>query len=111
MSRHDLFAFSKQFNVTVGWDRPMNTFFAQVEDLKVSDDDGDPIIVWVGTSHSEFLRPEDLQPHIAAYATIPEETLVVLRADRTATLDRGNSQLQREIRRLTEGDKNSSEEE
>jgi len=104
MSRHELEPFAKRYEVTVGWDRPLNTFFAQVKDLQLTDEEDDPVIVWVGTSYSEIPRPEDLQAHIAAFATISNAIMGALRSDRARTLDRGNSPLQRVIRGITERD-------
>ncbi|MDR3483573.1 MAG: hypothetical protein P4M05_01490 [Bradyrhizobium sp.] len=103
MSRHTIVSFSDRFEVMIGWDRPLNSFFAQVQDLQIADGEQDPIVVWVGTSHSEIPRPEDLQPHITGFAVIPVEILDALRADRNATLDRGNTKLQRELREIAEG--------
>jgi hypothetical protein len=104
MSRHELEPFAKRYEVTVGWDRPLNTFFAQVKDLQVTDEEDDPVIVWVGTSYSEIPRPEDLQFHIAEFATISNATMEALRSDRARTLDKGNLPLQRVIRGITERD-------
>jgi hypothetical protein len=103
MSRHTIVSFSNRFEVTIGWDRPLNSFFAQVQDLKIADGEQDPIVVWVGASYSEIPRPEDLQAHIAGFAVIPVEMLDALRADRSAALDRGNTKLQRELREIMEG--------
>jgi hypothetical protein len=101
MSRHEIEPFAKRFEVTVGWDRPMNTFFAQVEDRELTDEDSDPVIVWVGTSHSEILQPEALQHHIARFVTIPQEIIDTLHADRSATMDRRDSTLQQAMKILT----------
>jgi hypothetical protein len=101
MSRHKIEPFAKRFEVTVGWDRPMNTFFAQVEDREVTDEDSDPVIVWVGTSHSEILRPEALQHHVAKFVTISQEMIDTLHADRAATMDRSDSTLQHAMKILT----------
>jgi hypothetical protein len=103
MSRHTIVSFSDCFEVTIGWDRPLNSFFAQVQYLKIADGEQDPVVVWVGASYSEIPRPEDLQAHIAGFAVIPVEMLDALRADRNATLDRGNTKLQRELREIVEG--------
>ena len=63
MSRHDLISFSKRFDIIVGWDPPMRTYFAQVEDLELARrGEDDTVVVWVGSSYSEILRPEDLRP-------------------------------------------------
>jgi len=112
MSRHDLIPFSKQYDVTVGWDPPMETFFAQVEDLILArQGNDDAILVWVGTSFREILRPEDLAVHVARYATLTDEDLAILRADRAATLDQGGSALQRLMRTLSRSGEDIREEE
>jgi hypothetical protein len=112
MSRHDLIAFSKQYDVIVGWDPPMETFFAQVEDLILARrDDDNALVVWVGTSYREIIRPEDLAVHVARYAILTDEDLAILRADRAATLDRGGSALQRLMRMLTSNGGHTREEE
>ena len=104
MTRYSIDPFSGRFEITIGWDRPLNSFFAQVHDLEVSDDDeGDPVVVWVGATHSEILTPEALQLHIARYGTIPDEIMQTLRADRVATLDTGDTRLQRAMRGIAEG--------
>jgi len=111
MSRHDLIPFSKNYDVTVGWDPPLETFFAQVEDLLLArQDDDDAMVVWVGTSYREILRPEDLAVHVAQYAALTDVDLAILRADRAATLDRGGSALQRLMRTLTSSGEDINEE-
>jgi hypothetical protein len=107
MSRHVIPALSDRFSVTVGWDRPMNSYFAQVEDLEIDSDTSDPMLVWVGTSHSEIPHPEALQRHIARYAAIPDGMLETLRADRAATLDRGDTRLQRDMQIFVERSENT----
>jgi hypothetical protein len=101
MSRHMISSSSPRFEIIVGWDRPLNSYFAQVRDLKAVDED-DALVVWVGASFSEIETPEALQPHISRYAIIPREILAVLRADRAATLDKGDSDLQRDMRIILE---------
>ena len=109
MSRHTIECFSARFQLVVGWDRPLGSFFAQVEDLEFCDEDDDRIRVWVGASYAEIPTPEALQPHIAQYAIISDDMLAALRADRAATLDRGNTQLQRMMRRIAERNETEGE--
>ena len=104
MTRYSVDPFSGRFEITIGWDRPLNTYFAQVHDLEVSDDDeGDPVVVWVGATHSEILTPEALQLHIASYGSIPDDIVQTLRADRVTTLDIGDTRLQRAMKGIAEG--------
>lgn len=49
--------------VTIGWDRPFDTFFAQV-----NEPDGDDPIVWLGTKSSEFVTPDVLIEAISPFA-------------------------------------------
>jgi hypothetical protein len=66
-------------------------------------------VVWVGASFAEIPTPEDLQLHIAQYAIISDEMLATLRADRAATLDKGDTQLQRMMRRIAERNETEGE--
>ena len=68
MSRHDIPAKRPGFTVVVGWDNPMSTFFAQVEDKTAGEDD-DPVVLWLGGRHHEVLRPEDLVAPLAPMPT------------------------------------------
>lgn len=87
------------FAVVVGWDNPLMTFFAQVRRTR-----GDKLVLWIGTSTGEFLKAEDLVVPLAPYTDLDAPLLAQLRADRAADADRGPTQLQRQLRRLT-GDK------
>lgn len=49
--------------VTIGWDRAMGTFFAQVFER-----DGDKPIIWLGRKAQEITSPEELINVIAPYA-------------------------------------------
>jgi hypothetical protein len=40
-------------SLTVGWDRPLDTFFAQVMDSSIPEDD-DRVIVWLGAMQPYF---------------------------------------------------------
>ena len=52
MSRRQLKA-REGFEVFVGWDPPLRTFFAQVYDLSIEDED-EQLLVWLGTSFREL---------------------------------------------------------
>ena len=94
-SRNTIAARKPGLDVVVGWDNPMRTFFAQVDRQQEDDDSRDPIILWLGSSPREVLRPEDLVAPLAQYAELTDADLEELRADRAADLDRGPSPLQR----------------
>ena len=63
----------------------------------MTDDEEDPVVVWVGTDHSEIQHPGDLQHHVARYAAMTQDMLATLHADRIATL----RQAERKIRRYS----------
>ena len=64
MSRHEVTAKDPSHCVTVGWDNPMQTFFAQVERQR------DPILLWLGTGHAQHITPYDLVPLLEPYALL-----------------------------------------
>ena len=97
MSRRAISARTPDLTVVVGWDNPLGTFFAQVTRALDAEDDGDPIILWIGGDFGEVQRAEDLVAPIAAYAVLTPEMVEQLHADRAACADRGPSPLQREM--------------
>ena len=82
MSRYTIPAFDPNFQIVIGWDRPMRTFFAQVLDATKQPGDEGFARVWAGGTFDEIQSPEALRPLIAAYGDITDEMLAVLRADR-----------------------------
>lgn len=68
MSRHMIDAIDPKQSVTVGWDRPLQNYFAQVHDA-----DGD-IVHWVlGEPTAELMAAE-----VAPYATVSPELIETL---------------------------------
>ena len=53
--------------VTVGWDRPLQTFFAQVERPGCDSDD---LVLWLGTRYREHTRPETMAAALSPYADL-----------------------------------------
>jgi len=100
MSRHTVTALTDGISVTVGWDNPLSTYFAQVNREPDTEDDSDPIVFWIGGQFGEVQKAEDLVAPLAPYATLTTEMVGQLRADRAACLDRGPSTVQREMRNL-----------
>jgi hypothetical protein len=82
MSRHTLLARDDCFTVVVGWDGPLQTFFAQAcRDIGQDDDD---VLLWLGGTPDEVQDPEDLLEPLRPYAILPDDTIQQLRADRAA---------------------------
>ena len=96
MSRHTIPSPIPNITVTVGWDRPLQTYFAQVTRDHTATDQ-DTVLLWIGGSRGEITRVEDLIAPLAPYAELNLEHITQLRADRAAQLDRGPSTLQREM--------------
>ena len=40
------------------------------------------MLLWIGCTHGEILKPEDLIKPLAPYATLSADTIAALRADR-----------------------------
>jgi hypothetical protein len=85
MSRHNIPAFDKRYEIVVGWDWPMRTYFAQVHDNETIDDENG-VPVWIGTSFDEILTPEELAEPLAAYGALTDHVIAILHADRGVAL-------------------------
>ena len=88
MSRYDLKpkAGSGACRVVVGWDRPLQTFFAQV--FTPTDDEpkeSEPTI-WLGTEPGELPTPEAAFAVVVPYAEVPATLAGQLDADMRATI-------------------------
>ena len=82
MSRYTIRSFDPRFEIVVGWDWPMRTYFAQVLNNENPEDGGNYARVWIGTSFDEIQTPEEMRPLIAAYGNIPDDIIQALRDDR-----------------------------
>lgn len=63
MSRHVVVQEEKNRKFVYGWDQHLMSFFLQVRDLTIPEDDEeerDPIIVWLGGAGSIMYEVEDL---------------------------------------------------
>ena len=96
-SRRDIPSRETGITVTVGWDNPLMTFFAQVARIQDDDDLRDPILLWLGGGPGEITRPEALAAPLAPYTALTQEHTDQFRADRGADADRGPSPLQRAL--------------
>lgn len=89
MSRHHLEPRPEAPNIlraAVGWDRPLQTFFAQVfTRAEPGDEDGD-IFLWVGTEPGELPTAEAALALLAPYVIIPDDLAGRLTAEMTATI-------------------------
>lgn len=102
MSRHDLEAKPGSEGVvraTIGWDRPLQTFFAQVffttEDEPVEGE----ALIWLGTEPGEFLTAEAAIAIVAPHAIVPADLADQLTADMRATAGVADGQHQAAAKR------------
>jgi len=65
-------------HAVVGWDRPLETFFAQVFTKASPEEDA---IVWVGTDYREIRTPEAAIAAVDQYAIVPEDIRAKLLSD------------------------------
>lgn len=82
MSRHQLRPRDPGHKVIVGWDPPLETYFAQVIDRKkeVAGED-EKFVLWIGCSHREITDLDGLRQRIKRYAYISSETATALYGD------------------------------
>jgi hypothetical protein len=82
MSRHSIPTLHPHHDVVVGWDPPLRTFFAQVFDRNIEDED-DQIVMWVGADPGVFIdEPETIRAAVRQYAVIYPAMMTLLRADK-----------------------------
>ena len=82
MSRYSIPALSKTHEITVGWDPPLSTFFANVEDLTITDETADPYIFQVGQCLEAITEVMALVVKLQPYAIVPVEVIVRLQEDK-----------------------------
>lgn len=82
MSRHTISAREPHHVAVVGWDQPLRTFFAQVEDKRIDKGQGDAVVLWAGASRPWIDEPEMLRAPLAPFAELSDEMAATLRADR-----------------------------
>lgn len=95
MSRYEITGDDPNMRITVGWDRPLSTYFAQVISPEADEESEDYILLWIGCRPYEIATPEALIKPLARYVTPSETILQCLRADRILDLDRGPTATQR----------------
>lgn len=84
MSRHEIEAFDPLNTVIVGWDPPLQTFFAQVKSsLLEKTDPDDPFVLWVGCFHGELYDVDGLVDALRPFAKVEADIREALLADRS----------------------------
>lgn len=71
-----------QWEITVGWDHPLQTFFVQVRRLGGKDGStADPLVLWVGTEPKALLTVESVRQSLRRYVAVPREIAAALQRD------------------------------
>ena len=83
MSRYSIPAQQPGLTVTVGWDNPLCTLFAQVFDPSI-EEDADACLLWIGTAPEAIPTVAALQAQLAGWATIPVDIVDCLTRDQHA---------------------------
>ena len=86
MSRYAISPNDRRFQVIVGWDAPLTTFFAQVFALTVdAEEDDAACVLWVGLEVQALTTVAALQDALQAYATLPAAVVAQLQHDQAST--------------------------
>lgn len=80
MSRHELPA-ADGLEVVVGWDPPLSTFFAQVWDRRLEEDDPAAELLWIGCAPREINDIQKVMDAVKPWATFPDEVKRALYRD------------------------------
>ena len=83
--------------VTVGWDRPLGTFFAQA--VAIDEEGEEEVIVWEGSYPGELPTPRSAIAVIERYCDVPESLARELETDRLATLAQADGPNQQAAKR------------
>ena len=67
----------------VGWDNPLTTFFAQIFNASIADDD-EACVLWIGTAPEAIPTVAALQAQLAGWAAIPPDIVDRLVRDQQA---------------------------
>lgn len=102
MSRHDLQPRADQPHVlraVIGWDQPLQTFFAQVFYSTEDEPEEGEALIWIGTEPGELLTPEAAIAIVEPHAIIPAALADRLTTDMRATIGHRDGVHQAEIKR------------
>jgi hypothetical protein len=83
MSRYNIPAQHPALTVTVGWDNPLATFFAQVFNPSI-EEDAEACLLWIGTAPEAISTVAALQAQLTGWATIPPDIVDRLTRDQQA---------------------------
>lgn len=79
MSRHEIVA--GDIEVVVGWDPPLNTFFAQAWDRTKDEDDPNAELLWIGCGYREIADLDLIGKAVAPWVQLPDDVIRALYAE------------------------------
>lgn len=79
MSRYEITVGAVE--AVVGWDPPLNTFYAQVWDRSVDEDDPAAELLWIGCTPGEIHDHRQVCNAVAAWVAVPPSIATALYAD------------------------------
>jgi hypothetical protein len=86
MSRYAIPPDDQRFQVIVGWDAPLTTFFAQVFVTTVeAEEDDTACVLWVGDDVQAITTVAALQDALQGYATMSPDIVARLQHDQATT--------------------------
>lgn len=102
MSRHDIPTRDPGLSAVVGWDNPLQSYFAQVLRPETAgdnndNDNDDNVILWVGAAPREVITVEDLARHLAPFADLSPQVAEQLCVDRAAKLGQAPTAVQQAL--------------
>lgn len=103
MSRYELQPKSytpRVASVVVGWDRPLNTFFAQVFMKSGVPGDEPEATIWEGTELGQIQSAAEALALIDAYADVPADMAARLEVDRDNSRSQADGPMQLGMKRL-----------
>jgi len=100
MSRSHFPAQDPRFTAVVGWDNPLATFFAQVVNPSIDDDD-EAYVLWIGAAPQAIPTVAALQAQLTGWATIPADIVAHLACDQQVATP--PTPLQRWARQILDG--------
>jgi hypothetical protein len=78
---HHIVRDDTEFKVVVGWDPPLQTFFVQVHDQTVEDEEK-KTIVFEGTCPGEYVYPMEVKRRVRDWVALDDQMLMTLYSDR-----------------------------
>nr|WP_314471319.1 hypothetical protein [uncultured Sphingomonas sp.] len=104
MSRHQFPGIEPGTSVSIGWDRPLGTFFVQVLRPHPHLTGEDDTVAWHGAHPGELTTAAAAVTIASRWADLPADLAITLETDRLMTLGQSDGEAQIAIKRRFFGD-------